>query len=113
MSYSKTFNENEYNEHLRYFKDKECTILHREDGPAIEYKNGTYKAWWVNGKIHREDGSAIEHARGDKSWWINSKLHREDGPAVEYSDGTKCYFLNDKVYVEKEYWAIIKLGVFV
>ena len=30
-----------------YFKDPEMIILHREDGPAIEYTSGT-KVWYQN-----------------------------------------------------------------
>jgi len=41
------------------------------------------------GNLHREDGPAIEWADGSKEWWINEKLHREDGPAIEWADGTK------------------------
>ena len=32
-----------------YYRDREMTILHREDGPAIEYSNGC-KSWYLNGK---------------------------------------------------------------
>ena len=32
-----------------YFKNKEMTINHREDGPAVEYADGS-KYWWLNGK---------------------------------------------------------------
>ena len=32
-----------------YYKDKEMTILHREDGPAFEYTDGE-KYWYLNGK---------------------------------------------------------------
>ena len=61
-------------------------LLHREDGPAIEYANGD-KFWYINGKCHREDGPAVEYANGSKYWYLNGKLHREDGPAVEvYGD---------------------------
>ena len=45
-------------------------ILHREDGPAIEYASG-YKAWYINGERHREDGPAIEWASGNKGWYLN------------------------------------------
>jgi len=46
---------------------------HREDGPAIEWADGT-KSWWINGRRHREDGPAIEHAKnGDKEWYINGE----------------------------------------
>jgi hypothetical protein len=62
-----------------YYKDKAMTILHREDGPAIE--------WW--------DGS--------KSWYLNGKRHREDGPAVEYSNGSKSWYLNGEKLTEQEF----------
>ena len=75
---------------------------HREDGPAIEYQDGT-KAWWLNGKRHREDGPAYEEANGDKSWWLNGIWHREDGPAIEYEDGRKEWWLNGKRLTESEF----------
>ena len=31
-----------------YYKDKAMTILHRVDGPAIEYADGD-KSWFING----------------------------------------------------------------
>ena len=57
-------------------------ILHREDGPAIEYANGE-KHWYKNGKLHRDDGPAIKYVDEKKCWYQNGKLHREAGPAVE------------------------------
>ena len=33
--------------------------LHREDGPAVIYHNGTRK-WLLNGMPHRTDGPAVE-----------------------------------------------------
>jgi hypothetical protein len=53
-----------------YFKDKAMNILHREDGPAIEYASGT-KAWVLNNRLHREDGPACEYADGSKYWYLN------------------------------------------
>ena len=44
--------------------------LHRENGPALEFENGS-KSWWKHGKRHREDGPAVEWADGDKEWWLN------------------------------------------
>ena len=109
----------------RYHSDREMTILHREDGPAVEwacgrkvwYLNGKrhredgpaiqdpygYKEWWINGQLHREDGPAIEDTNGDKEWWINGKLHREDGPALEWGDGNKEWYLNGKELTEEEF----------
>lgn len=40
-----------------YYKND---LFHREDGPALDYVNGT-KKWFQNGKKHRLDGPAIEH----------------------------------------------------
>ena len=29
------------------------------------------KSWWLNGVLHREDGPAVEWVNGHRSWWIN------------------------------------------
>jgi hypothetical protein len=86
----------------RYFSDREMTILHREDGPAIEFANGS-KEWWLNNRLHREDGPAIENANGSKSWWINGKRHREDGPAIENASGYKQWWLNGEYLTKEEF----------
>ena len=81
--------------------------LHRKDGPAAEYADGT-KFWYRNGKLHREDGPAVEWASGAKSWYRNGKLHREDGPAIEYANGSKEWWLNGKQYTKKGFNRVIK-----
>ncbi len=45
------------NEHgvITFFKDNK---LHREDGPAVIYPDGT-EIWWYEGETHREDGPAV------------------------------------------------------
>jgi hypothetical protein len=56
-----------------YYKDKAMTILHREDGPAVEWCDGT-KFWIINGLFHREDGPAIdEWVDGYKAWYLNDE----------------------------------------
>ena len=55
-----------------YYKDKEKTILHREDGPAVEYYDGD-KDWYFNGKLHRIDGPAVEIVNGTSVWIINDE----------------------------------------
>src|SRR6056300_220307 len=82
-----------------YHSEREMTIRHREDGPAIENANGS-KSWYLNNRLHREDGPAIENANGDKSWFLDGKRHREDGPAIEWSDGSKSWYLNGKRHRE-------------
>ena len=46
--------------------------MHRDDGPAVEYADGT-KGWYQNGLLHRTDGPAIEWAHGINEWWLNGK----------------------------------------
>ena len=60
-----------------YFKDREMTIYHRTDGPAIEWAGGT-KEWYIDDMLHRTDGPAIEYASGTKSWYINGENLTEE-----------------------------------
>jgi len=92
-----------------YYKDgsvsayyHENRVLHRADGPAIEYLYGD-KFWYINGKKHREDGPAIEWANGSKWWYIEDKRHRLDGPAVEWSNGSMCWCIDGKELKEEEF----------
>jgi hypothetical protein len=63
--------------------------LHREDGPAIEFKNGT-KMWFFNGVRHRIDGPASEYSNGDKEWFINGKRYKEDSLMVQLLKEKAC-----------------------
>ena len=46
------------------------SMLHREDGPAVEFNDGT-KMWYWGGMLHRDsvEGPAIEYANGEKRWF--------------------------------------------
>ena len=81
----------------RWYKDAGCVIRHREDGPAIEYTNGT-KRWYQNGELHRENGPAVEWCDGTKEWWQNGQRHRTDGPAIEFKTGGKNWWQNDQIH---------------
>lgn len=42
------------------------------------------KSWWKNGVLHREDGPAVEWENGHKSWWIDGvKLDGSPKAAVK------------------------------
>ena len=84
-------------------------LLHREDGPAIEYKNGD-KAWYKFGVLHRLDGPAIDNINGYKAWFVDGKLHREDGPAVvsHISSTKNLYYLNGKKIYKAKLERLIK-----
>jgi hypothetical protein len=66
------------------------------------------KYYYLNDLLHREDGPAKEWRNGDKEWWINGKRHREDGPAVEFENGDKWYYLENQRYSEQNYWKELK-----
>jgi hypothetical protein len=48
----------------------------------IEYQVRVYpnrdKYWYLNGKLHREDGPAIEYLNGTKEWWLNGEQLTEE-----------------------------------
>lgn len=72
---------------ITWFLGKE---IHREDGPAIEWKKGR-KDWYIHGVRHRDDGPAIIHADGTLVWYQHGFKHREDGPAVQMrADDYNC-----------------------
>jgi hypothetical protein len=97
-------------------------ILHRENGPAIEYANGdcewfidgkrhrigepaivwtSGKHWFVDNKRHRIGAPAIERANGDREWFVEDKRHRIEGPAIEYISGSKLWYLNGRCVTEE------------
>lgn len=67
-------------------------ILHRENGPAVEYNSGN-KFWYKHGLLHREDGRedgpAREFINGDKEWYENGEYYRENRPAIEFGSGIR------------------------
>jgi len=56
-----------------YYKDEAQTILHREDGPAMEWKDGS-KAYYRNNAIHRLDGPALYNNYNDRGWYVDDIL---------------------------------------
>ena len=64
---------------IRYYKSG---LLHREDGPAVEFNNGD-KFWYINGKRHREDGPAVILSNGDEDYWINGKFIKSENNDVQ------------------------------
>jgi len=85
-----------------YHKDREMTILHRLDGPAVEDAWGS-KEWYVDGQLHRLDGPAFESADGRKYWYVDGRPHRLDGPAIEYTNGHKAWYVDGQRLTEVEF----------
>lgn len=51
--------------------------LHRLDGPAIEFADGTL-FWYQNNRLHRSDGPAIQYHNGKYSWWYDGSFLGSD-----------------------------------
>jgi len=63
--------------------------------------SGEYIKWIDdNGDLHREDGPAIEYEDGTKYWMINGRLHCLDGPAIERSDGSVAFYKDGLQYTD-------------
>ena len=73
----------ENNEHISSEGENLHTIEVGSKG-RLEYR---YK-----GKLHREDGPAVEYSDGSKAWYLNGKCHREDGPAIEWTDVERLWY---------------------
>lgn len=58
---------------------------HRDDGPAVVWKDGT-KEWWFNGLRHRDGAPAIERSCGCKAWYTYGTLTEAEG-----EDGVRVY----------------------
>ena len=65
-------------------------------------RDGIRRYYNAAGQYHREDGPAIEYANGTKRWYQNGLRHRIDGPAVEYAFGTKFWYINNEGLSEDE-----------
>lgn len=77
-------------------------ILHRENGPAYEGKDGSV-AYYVDGVLHNDGGPAIILADGTKEHFRHGKRHRENGPAVEFGSGRQAWFVEGKRMTKSEF----------
>jgi 3-methyladenine DNA glycosylase Mpg len=73
--------------------------------------------YWINenDELHREDGPAVEYMDGSKYWCINGKCHREDGPAAILIGICTSWYYNDEridCSTQEEFERIIKLRMF-
>jgi len=50
--------------------------------------------YYLNEQLHREDGPAIVYCDGTEEWYLNDYRHRIDGPAIVYPNGILQWYLN-------------------
>lgn len=73
------------------------------EGRCYVYYN-KYYCWLIKGvKLHREDGPALEFDDGSKCWYCENQLHRLDGPAVIDNRGNKTYWIHGWKFDEEIY----------
>ena len=70
---------------------------------------GTRFYYNTNGQLHRTDGPALEYADGSKSWYQNGEYHRTDGPAIEWFNGHFEWWVNGEELTEAEFNQRVKL----
>lgn len=56
-------------------------LLHRIDGPALINKRG--KFWYLHGSRHREDGPAVEYSNGSRFWYLDNYQYRNEEEFLE------------------------------
>jgi hypothetical protein len=72
-----------------HYKDEDMKVLHREDGPAIEFNDGG-REWMIDGKLHRTNGPAVIWVvKGEPDYleyWINGEMLTKE----EFDDRVLC-----------------------
>ena len=86
--------------------------MNKNNQPTCQISKYETKRWTLDGQYHREDGPAIEYKDGTKFWYFHAKLHRLDGPAYESPSGYKEWWYYNK-YIEcssqEEFERLVKL----
>jgi len=73
-------------------------------GNKFYYSDGSILGHWDSTKIlHRLDGPAIEFADGDRYWFVDGRRHRLDGPACELADGDRYWYVDGKYLTYEEF----------
>ena len=71
------------------------------------------REWYQKDLLHRLDGPAIEYPDGHREWLQQGRWHRLDGPAIEYPDGRRAWHINGKELTETEWQqTVASMGLF-
>ncbi len=54
-------------------------------------------------RLHRDDGPAVIWTDGTQEWWWHGGLHRDDGPAWIFSDGKQKWYWHGEEVTEEEH----------
>ena len=64
--------------------------------PVMEVDEFGNKTWFLNGNLHREDGPAIEWSDGTKCWYLNDEFIVGTSPDIEKALFTLSTYLQDQ-----------------
>jgi len=53
-------------------------FFYRDFGPTMRVTAMGDKVWHFNGLLHREEGPAVEYDDGDKRWFLNGVEYTEE-----------------------------------
>ena len=54
-------------------------------------EHGRYQIMNSKGQLHRDNGPAAIYPDGTQCWYRNGQRHRDDGPAIIHPDGTEIW----------------------
>ena len=57
----------------------------------IDFYQDGHREWWFNTFRHREDGPAIEMKNGDKEWWLNNGWYPTENKFLKALEEYKRY----------------------
>ena len=63
------------------------------------------KSWYQDNKLHRKNGPAIIYDNGTRLWIMEDEFNREDGPAVMWPSGGKVWYLKGIEYSKEEWFS--------
>ena len=93
------------------FLIKMSDIINIVEYSTIDSK--THKTYYKNNLLHRENGPAVEYSNGDKEWWVDGRLHRMDGPALDYNEKSRWFINGKPIYCKnnEEFLRLVKLKI--
>ena len=74
--------------------------LHRLDGPAFEYSDGS-KLWYINGICHQNIDPSYEYLDGTKQWFFKGQSHRIGG---SFNSAGEYWYIHGKKYTKRKYF---------
>ena len=86
----------------------EQTVLEALKYRIVVDEKGTRRYYNKDDRLHRTNGPAVEYTDGTKRRLQDGQYHRIDGPAMEYPTGDNRWFINGKELTEAEFNQAVK-----